>query len=447
MDIQSARVEEAEFRAFHADADPDTASMTKVAEPPTSLDEDLASVCAMIEGAKRPLLWLGQGIRLGGAVPLLRELLDCLHVPALVSWSGIDMLDSSHPLVYGRAGVYGQRAANFILQNCDALLTIGTRLALPQVGYDISEFARGAKVMVVDIDRDELAKYAARYERAICCDAKTFLDGLLTRYHNKRHSAPSAWIARCDDYRDRYPWVGPEHVDRDNFINSYPFMEKLNDHLKYDQMIVTDMGTALLSGHQVLRVRPPQRLMTSLGLGEMGYGLPGAIGASFARDRGEVLCLNCDGGMMMNLQELQTIVHHALPIKIIVFNNDGYLMIKHTQKALFSGRYSGTHASSGVTCPDFGAVARAFRIPAFSIRTWDDFDEVMPRVQRVKGPALCEVFIHPEQPLVPKLAVAAGTDGTLVSPPLEDLTPLLRLDELRRNMPVGLHPKSLGLSR
>ena len=181
----------------------------------------------------------------------------------------------------------------------------------------------------------------------------------------------------------------------------------------------------------------------------MGFGLPGAIGASFGRiyegKPGEVLCLNCDGGMMMNLQELQTIVHHNLPIKIFVFNNDGYLMIKHTQKALFKGHYSGTDQKSGVSCPDFSKVAAAFGLQSFQIRTWDDFERVIPQVQAYDGPLICEVFMHPEQLFVPKLSLAVQEDGTLVSPPLEDLSPLLPREELAAAMLDGLHEKSRQL--
>ena len=165
-------------------------------------------------------------------------------------------------------------------------------------------------------------------------------------------------------------------------------------------------------------------------------------GLDLELNKGEVLCLNCDGGMMMNLQELQTVAHHRLPIKIVVFNNDGYLMIKHTQKALFRGRYSGTDTRSGVSCPDFAKLAAAFGFPAYRVRTWDDFDRELPRFQAEAGPAICEVFMHPEQLFVPKLSLAPQADGALVSPPLEDLSPLLPRDELRRNMVVGVHPKS-----
>ncbi len=192
----------------------------------------------------------------------------------------------------------------------------------------------------------------------------------------------------------------------------------------------------------MLEIKDGQRLMTSTGLGEMGYGLPAAIGASFANDRGEVMCLNCDGGMMMNLQELQTMVHHQLPIKLFVFNNDGYLMIKHTQNALFKTGYVGTDKASGVSCPDFSKIATAFDIPSFQIRQWDECDDTLAKVQAAKGPVICEVFMHPDQLFSPKLSLVAKEDGSLVSPPLEDLSPLLAREVIARAMTIGMHEKS-----
>ncbi|MEP7098991.1 MAG: thiamine pyrophosphate-binding protein [Burkholderiales bacterium] len=434
MNIQSTRIASADLKVYTPDATP----------PKRPADGAVARVVEALRRAERPLLWLGNGIRLAGAVDELPALLDTLDVPALVTWAGIDLVDSAHPRVIGRAGVYGQRAANFALQNSDYVLAIGTRLAVPQVGYELSELARAAVIDVVDIDPTEGKKLGTRVREFIEADAGAFVSEL-------RESAAagvgdkSSWIDRCAGYLRDFPWVGPEHADREGFMNSYRFMERLNGFLKPDQTIVTDMGTALLCGHQVLRLGPDQRLMTSTGLGEMGYGLPGAIGASFALDRGEVMCLNCDGGMMMNLQELQTVVHHQLPIKLFIFNNDGYLMIKHTQNALFKSGYVGTDKRSGVSCPDFSKLAVAFDIPAFQIRKWDDCDAVLAQVQAIDGPVICEVFMHPEQLFTPKLSVVARPTGELVSPPLEDLSPLVPLDTLKQAMIVDLHPKSTSL--
>lgn len=393
--------------------------------------------------AQRPVIWLGHGIRSSGAVELVESFINSLECPVLISWAGIDMVASDHPFVFGRAGVYGQRAANFILQNCDFLLAVGTRLAIPQIGYDLAEFIRSAKLALVDIDLAEIQKYGEKITIPIHADAKDFMQAMLSVVSQSNSMTnKKSWLAQCKKYLSKYPVLSHEYFDRDGYINSYTFIHQLSDSFTDDQIIVTDMGTALLSTHQTLSIKKGQRLITSTGLGEMGYALPAAIGAAFANKNTEIICLNCDGGMMLNLQELQTIVHHNLSIKIFVFNNDGYLMIKHTQKALFSGRYVGTNKQSGVSCPDFSALAHAFDIPSFVIRTWEDFTLKIPKIRNVTGPLICEVFTHPEQLFSPKLSLALQKDGTIVSPPLEDLTPLLSREELRENMLIGIHPKS-----
>jgi acetolactate synthase-1/2/3 large subunit len=437
MDIQSSRITAQSAAQF---------VVPVVASPVSAeLAEQVDSVVEALLSAKRPLLWLGHGIRLAGAEAKIVPLLEQLGVPALVSWAGIDMVDSKHPLVFGRAGVYGQRSANFILQNSDYLLTIGTRLAIPQIGYDLSELARGARIDVVDIDAQEVRKHQVRASQMLVCDAGDFIDMLTERLQQRVMANHGEWLAMCRNYQEQFPWVGPEHADRGGFMNSYRFMERLNGFFKKDQIVVTDMGTALLCAHQALHIEDGQRLMTSTGLGEMGYGLPAAIGVAFATDRGEVMCLNCDGGMMLNLQELQTIVHHRLKVKLFIFNNDGYLMIKHTQNALFKSGYVGTDKSSGVSCPDYSKIGAAFDIPTFQIRTWDECDATLEKVQAAEGPVICEVFMHPEQIFSPKLSLVSREDGSLVSPPLEDLSPLVPRDVLERAMLDGMHEKSKSL--
>lgn len=439
MNIQSAMVDEKPLEAIELPA--------LGIQHAEQIAISVQAVIDQLKVAKRPLFWLGNGIRLANAENLVGRLIEEFSIPTLVSWAGIDLVDSNHPLVFGRAGTYGQRCANFVLQNCDFLICIGTRLAISQVGYDINEMAREAKIAFVDIDEHEINKLGDKIDFKINADAKAFIEKLLEKSNQFDAHSFADWIDRCNYFKIKYPWVNEtDHPDVDGFINSYTFMDKLNAHLKEGQIITTDMGTALLSGHQVLRLRQGQRLMTSTGLGEMGYGLPAAIGASFARDKGEVLCLNCDGGMMMNLQELQTIIHHKLPIKIIIFNNDGYLMIKHTQNALFKGRRSGVDKNTGVTCPNFGEVAKAFGYPAFQIRSWEDFDRVIPEVQKHEGPLICEVFMHPQQLFVPKLSLAIQADGTLISPPLEDLSPFISRAELDENMYAGMHEKSVNIN-
>jgi len=437
MDVQGAKIPKKELQKF-------TPEQNDVL---TVSDDNLKKIYNLVANSKKPVLWLGHGIRLSGAEKKIKKLLEVLPFPVIVSWAGMDLLEDSHPLNYGRAGVYGTRAANLIIQNSDLVISIGNRMSILMIGYEQSEFARDAKIIQVDIDSLELEKTEEMVSMSINSDAGMFIKKIIdsSKELQLRHEDINEWLNLCKGYKDRYPLIGPEHADKENYINSYSVINKLSDHLKEEEIIVTDMGTGLLSGHQAIKLKEGQRLMTSTGLGEMGYGLPGAIGASFAREKGEVVCLNCDGGMMMNLQELQTIVHHQLPIKIFIFNNDGYLMIKHTQKNLFEGRYSGTDNKSGVSCPDFSKIAFGFGLEYRSIKTWEDFDRVLPELQKYSGPIICDIFMHPEQLFHPKLSVAVRKDGTLVSPPLEDLSPLLDRDVLNKEMIIGLHEKSKNL--
>ena len=436
MDIQGTRLDKAQYQHFSPEA------------PIVSdLDGSLDSIIELMKQAKRPVFWLGHGIRLAGGHSLIPDLLELSPFPTLMSWAGIDMLSDEHPLNYGRAGVYGNRAANFVIQNADLVIAIGTRMAIPMIGYEHSEFAREAKLVQVDIDQQELDKVTDIVDIAVKADAAKFMRSLIAKLQKNTiaTSQISDWVAACDHYRIRYPFIGPEHADANGFINSYRFIDRLSDYFKDDEIVVTDMGTALLSAHQAMKLKSGQRLMTSTGLGEMGYGLPAAIGASFGRDRSEVVCLNCDGGIMMNLQELQTIVHHHLPVKIFIFNNDGYLMIKHTQKSLFQGRYSASNKQSGVSCPDFKKVAAAFDIPYYSIKDWDELEQVMPKVMNATTPIICDVFMDPEQYFYPKLSLAIKKDGEIVSPPLEDVSPLLPREEFEDNMIIPIHPKSMEI--
>jgi len=214
-----------------------------------------------------------------------------------------------------------------------------------------------------------------------------------------------------------------------------------------DATFVTDMGTALISGFQVLEPSDGQRLFTSQGLGEMGYGLPGAIGAWFADPTRQVICLNCDGGLMMNLQDLHSVISHSIPMKIVIFNNDGYLMIKHTQNAIVAGRRAGTDESSGLSCPDYEPLVKAFGFHYLSLRKEDDSDKVLREFLKSDDPVVLEVYMAPDQLLVPKLSVSITAEGKLVSPPLEDLSPLIPLETLKKNLLVPLHSNSIALDR
>ena len=405
-------------------------------------DVDVSELVAMINESERPVILGGNGIRLSGAKDEFRTLVDTLQIPTCLSWSGIDLLPSDHPHFYGRFGIYGQRSANFVVQNADLVLVLGSRMALPQVGYDFSQFARGAKIVVVDIDELEGTKYTT--ELYMQKDCKQVLESLnaSTIATNPR----TEWTAYCDDIRVRYPWVSEEHKDN-GYLNSYRFMDKLSSHLQDKHIVVTDMGTGLLSGHQAIKLRDGQLMFTSQGLGEMGYGLPGAIGAQFSSPDSPVLCLNCDGGIMMNLQELHTIVENDLPIKVIIFNNDGYLMIKHTQKLFFKSHYVSVDKKTGIGLPDFSKLLPAFGYEYFQLKEWDSFDKTVSEFMSHPKMAVLEVFMDPEQDFIPKVKGVVQEDNTILAPPIEEMSPLLPLEVIEKEMIVGISEKSKRIKR
>jgi acetolactate synthase I/II/III large subunit len=430
MDIQAATIKLNQLEQFE---NPTPVSFIPLKTAQTVLDCAQKTV-KMIQETKRPLFWLGHGVRLAGGVDKIEELLTLSKIPALLTWQGMDMLHSEHPFIFGRAGIYGQRSANFILQNCDLLICIGTRMAYPQVGYNIDELARAAKIVVVDIDEKEVTKFSNRVDLPVCSDAKHFIETLLKELDKSEIPSFEPWLDVCNNLQKRYPTIAKEHQDSNGYINSYKFIDKISNDLEEGYHITTDMGTALLSGHQVFNMKKHQRVITSTGLGEMGFGLPAAVGVSFAINKGKVLCLNCDGGMMMNLQELQVVDHHKLPIKIVIFNNDGYLMIKHTQKSLFNNRYVCTDRATGVSCPDFAKIATAFNLTYYSVKNWKDYENQIGDFLTSDRAAICEVFTDPEQTFYPKVATSIKSDGTMVSKPLEDMSPLLDRKDFLESM-------------
>ena len=386
-------------------------------------------IIPLIEESERPVIIAGHGIKLAGAKKEFIELVERLQIPVIQTWSAMDLLPPDHLFNFGKSGVMGQRSSNFIVQNSDLVLAIGSRLSIFQTGYNTKDFAPNAHVVVVDIDPTENKE---RIDSFVEEDCKVFINCFLDN-PIKVNSYRENWLIFCHDMYNKYPLLMEEHKDENEFINSYKFVYTVQPLIPDNAIITTDMGTALLSGFYMIEPKEDQQMFTSLGLGEMGYGLPGAIGAAFANPDNPILCLNCDGGMMMNLQELQTITANALNIKIVVFNNDGYLMIKHTQNLLFGGRQTCVDKSNGVTVPNFGKVATAFDIPSYKIELGDDVEKTWNEFMSVKGPSLCEVFMAPQQDFIPKVK-PLSVGKKIVPAPLEEMSPLLPIEELKGNM-------------
>ena len=380
--------------------------------------------------SKRPLVLGGHGVKLAGADSLFKAWINKYKLPTVLSWSAIDLLEEENALNFGRPGVQGQRSSNFLVQNCDLLIVMGSRLSLLQTGYLQQDFAPNAKIIHIDIDQQETSKF--NYE-AINEDVYNVLLGLLS-HHDDSKLEISKWYIYCEEMRTKFPRVMPEHLA--DPTNSYTFIDKFSNKLADNYTIVTDMGTALLSGFYGFNIKPNQKMFTSLGLGEMGYGLAAAVGAGFGNK--PVMCLNCDGGMMMNLQELQTIKTHNLPVKVVIFNNDGYLMIKHTQNMLFKGNRTCVNKSTGVELPDYKKVAQAFNYAYFT-----DMDEFLA----YEGQAFLEVFMDPDQEFIPKVKGIRTDDGRVKAGLLEEMSPLLPFDIIQSSMVAGINERSKTITR
>ena len=360
----------------------------------------------------KPVIVIGHGCRAAKA--------DCsrlleLGVPVLTSWQGMDLVDNFHPNYFGRPGIYGQRCANRILYEAEEILAIGARMCPWMIGH--AGLRKEQKLTMVDIDAIEAAKMMQAVH--VHMDAREFIDGF-----NPTVSC-HLWLKQCQRWKEEYDWLEyPTHEDTNGFINSYQFVRRLEPLLQPYAVIVTDNGSVMCPVFQALRVRPPQRVMTAGALGEMGCGLPGAIGASIARSgRGEVLAFIGDGGMMMNLQEFATLKHHNLPVKIMVFENDGYSMIKGTYGNVGRER-RGVSRASGLGLPDFESVAKSFGIASDSLITWEDFERIIPAMLVHDGPYLVQVHIDPEQQFLPRLKPIIK-DGKITPARFDQLSPVL----------------------
>lgn len=425
-----------------------SAAALATADRSATLDVAMRAVTEALAESTRPVLLLGAGLRSWIDREEVREHVRAIGIPTLLSWSAIDLLDSAHPMNFGRSGLYGDRYSNMIVQNADLVISIGSRLAIPQLSYDPLDFARNAQVIVVDVDDRELGKFVGDRWVPIKADAGEFL----TRLGTLDSTRPSSdlWIAKCTQLRDDFP-RRQQTVDaipedgRAGFVNSYDAVYEISDQAGPDDIFVTDMGTGLLSGFYGLDLNHRQKLATSLGLGEMGYGLPAAIGAQFANPGSTVICLNADGGMMLNLQELQTVAHHKLPIKLVVFSNDGYLMIKHSQRNLFDGRFVGSDLDSGVSCPDFSKLADTFGFTYLRLEEQSAIGSSVRDFLSTEGPVLLEVVMHPEQLFIPRVGTIKGENGSLISPPLEDMIPLISEESLSTAMDGLLHAESVKI--
>jgi acetolactate synthase I/II/III large subunit len=399
-----------------------------------NLKASLQNVVHDLLVSKRPLIVAGNGIRISGSQRLLDDLFHVLKVPVVTTFNGMDLLPNDNPLFVGRIGTIGQRAGNFALQNADLIFFLGTRNNIRQISYNWKMFAPKAKKVVVDIDDAELKKPTLVPDIPIHADVKAFLTELVFALRNSLLNRDwSSWLTWCQERNKRYPVVLPEYKTITP-INPYFFIQVLTELLDPKSTVVCGNGSACVCTFQAGIVKKGQRIFWNSGCASMGYDLPAAIGACFAKQKSPIICIAGDGSLMMNLQELQTVKQYGLPIKLFVFNNGGYLSIKQTQSSFFGLPFIGCDKDSGISFPDFVKVAETFGIHGVRIQNHSEIKEKIMQVLSHNDPVLCEVILSQDYIFSPKLSSKRQPDGTITSPSLEDMYPFLSPEELKENM-------------
>lgn len=401
--------------------------------------ETVCQVIAQIKRAKRPVLYAGNGIRLSEGYEEFRKAVDALGIPVVTCWDSIDAIEDANPLYVGRGGIMGDRPGNFAVQNADLVLAVGNRLSIRQVGYNWKTWAREAYVIMVDVDPAELKKTTIHVEMPICADAKDFFLKLNQELAEEKQPVfqEKLWREKCQEWKKNYPVTLPRHWEEDGeYANVYAFVKYLSQSLPDDNMTVVSNGSACVVGSHNYVIQKGARFLINSAVASMGYGLPAAIGACIACGRKATICLEGDGSIMMNLQELQTVLTNQLPIKLFVINNQGYHSIRQTQNNLFREHCKvGIGPESGdLSFPNFKKLAETFGYLYLEAHSNAEMKAMVDEALAVEGAVFCEVFVSSTQNFEPKSATKRLADGTLVSPPLEDLAPFLPREELLANM-------------
>ncbi len=424
IDVQSSQVDASKLEGFVPPSVP---------EGDGDLHEQVKHTLEKLKQAKRPVILAGTGVRLAGAVDVFGQVIHRLGIPVTTAWTH-DLIASDDPVFCGRPGTIGTRPGNFTVQNADVLLILGSRLNIRQVGYTWASFARGAQKIWVDIDPAELSKPTVKPDVPVVADAGAFLQEMLCQLEVMDWDAAhfSEWLAWCKERQVRYPAVLPRHRQFTGKINPYHFIDTLFSNLENEDVVVCGNGAATVVTFQAAQIKLGQRLWANSGSASMGYDLPAAIGAAFANHGRRVICLAGDGSLQLNIQELQTVAHYQLPLKILVLNNGGYLSIRQSQRGFFGG-VVGESQASGVSFPNFIQLANAYGLPAVKLEG-DDFLPDLRRVLEMPSPVLVEVVLDPDQGFEPRQSSRPLPDGRIVSAPLEDMFPFLAPDELAQNL-------------
>ena len=398
-----------------------------------ALDKKIKKIAKLFLKYDRPMLHVGHGVKISNGQNYIRKIVDKYKIPFALTWNASDLIESSHPSYVGRPGAFAERGSNFIIQNCNLYISVGTRLPFMVTGYNSKDFARRAKKVMVDIDKNEVRKSKIELHDKINCDASYFLKTLLKYLPNKIKLSKS-WLDYCKNVRKKYPIVLEKFKSQKKFVNSYYFVDLLSDVLNKKDIIVTDMGLSFVGTHQTFKVKKGQKLYTNSGHAPMGWGLPAAVGACYASKKRRIICLVGEGGLQMNIQELATIMHNKLPIKIFIYNNGGYLTIKQTQQLGFESRIMGSNSNSGISFPDYKKIAQSHKIKYTKITNNKNLKKKINKILVGNKPVICELMLDHNQEQMPKAINKRMPGGKSVPTKYEDMYPFLSPNEIQENM-------------
>tara|TARA_A100000164_G_scaffold179567_1_gene159580 strand:- start:741 stop:2519 length:1779 start_codon:yes stop_codon:yes gene_type:complete len=423
-DVQNAQIDEKKVKRLHY----------KALTEKNLIDNQINKVIEKLKKSERPLIHLGHGVKLSKSKRLVNKFFNKFRIPFMVTWNADDLISSDHKMYFGKPGQFGERGSNFIVQNCDFYLSIGTRLPYMITGYNPKDFAKKAKYKImVDIDKNELKKNDLNLNLRIKSDAKRFLEKLFSRL--KSYKSNNDWVDYCSKVRAKYPILVKKMKNEKKYINSYFFIQKLSQKLSKNDVVITDMGFSFTTTHQALEIKGNQKLYTNSGHAPMGWGLPAAIGAYYSNKyiKSNIICISGEGGFQMNIQELATIMHNKIPMKIFIFNNGGYLTIKQTQILGFSGRIMGADKKSGISFPNYEKISRAHSIEYKRLTRHKNLENEIKKILKSKKAFICELIMNPNEEQIPKAVNRRNEHGISIPAKLEDMYPFLSKDELSSN--------------
>ena len=397
------------------------------------LDKKIKKIAKLFLKYNRPMFHIGHGVKISKGQKYIRKIVDKFKIPFALTWNASDLIESNHPSYVGKPGAFAERGSNFIIQNCNLYISVGTRLPFMVTGYNSKDFARKAKKVMVDIDENEVKNSKVELYEKVNCDATYFLK-ILLKYLPTKIKLSKSWLEYCKNIRKKYPIVLEKFKSQKKFVNSYYFIDLLSDILNSRDIIVTDMGLSFVGTHPAFKVKRGQKLYTNSGHAPMGWGLPAAVGACYASKKRRIICLVGEGGLQMNIQELATIMHNKLPIKIFIYNNGGYLTIKQTQQLGFGSRIMGSNSNSGISFPDYRKIAQSHKIKYMKIVNNKNLKKKINKILIGNKPMICELMLDHNQEQMPKAINRRMPGGKSVATKYEDMYPFLSSAEIQENM-------------